>query len=90
MVIKDGKYIVLKGSRISNDETPSFKNRKEFDEIKKRRVNAKFDSQGLLENDEIFTSPSSAAKFVSGASENGKITWKDDEDITLGTYLDKA
>lgn len=71
-------FVVLKGSHISpvNDENiPSA--------IKERRKNASVDAEGVLLKDELFSSPSYAAIFATGKSENGLIRWKTAEGKTL-------
>ncbi|MGI6578766.1 MAG: DUF4357 domain-containing protein [Saccharofermentanales bacterium] len=43
----------------------------------------KFDENGKLKADILFTSPSSAASFVGGSSLNGNTMWKDITGKTL-------
>lgn len=71
-------FVVLKGSRISpiDDNTIS-------SVIKKRRKEANIDKDGILQEDVLFSSPSSAAAFVFGKSANGLVYWKTDSGQTL-------
>ena len=71
-------FVVFKGSRIApvDDETISAR-------IKERRKNAKVDANHILLEDEPFTSPTYAAMFVIGKSENGLTRWKTADGKTL-------
>ena len=51
--------------------------------IKDRRRNAPIDDNGVLKEDMLFTSPSYAAMFVIGKSENGLTRWKTSDGKTL-------
>jgi hypothetical protein len=71
-------YIVLKGSVVNpkiNIETCS-------GIAVSARKNSKFDDNILLE-DVLFTSPSAAAGFITGASANGYVVWKTTDGKTL-------
>lgn len=71
-------FVVFQGSQISSvdDETvPAV--------IKERRSNAPIDEQGMLKEDMLFSSPSYAAMFVIGKSENGLTRWKTEDGRTL-------
>lgn len=76
--VKGEKYIVKKGSLIS----PKISNFK----VSKQVLNARKD-KNIVGNDNItlkdveFNSPSTAAQFVTGASINGKIAWKNEKKI---------
>ena len=64
-------FVVFKGSHISpvdDDTIPAV--------IKDRRKAVKVDENNILLEDELFTSPSYAAMFVIGKSENGLTRWK--------------
>jgi len=65
-------YIVLQGSVINsktNEKTCS-------GVAKKARVSAKVDENNVLLEDVLFSSPSAASMFVTGASSNGYTAWK--------------
>lgn len=71
-------FVVLHGSHISpvdDDTIPAV--------IKERRKKALIDEHGVLQEDMLFTSPSYAAMFVIGKSENGLTRWKTTDGITL-------
>lgn len=71
-------FVVMQGSHISpvDDGTISAV-------IRERRKSAKVDANGILQEDMLFTSPSSAAMFVIGKSENGLTRWKTKDGQTL-------
>lgn len=59
-------FVVLHGSHISKESDDTIS-----DVIKERRKQVKFDEQGILQEDVLFSSPSGAAMFVIGKSANG-------------------
>ena len=72
-------YIVLRGSVINsktNEKTCS-------GVAKKAREKAKVDENYTLLEDVLFSSPSAASMFVTGASSNGYTAWKTAEGRTL-------
>jgi hypothetical protein len=72
-------YIVLQGSVINsktNEKTCS-------GVAKKARVSAKVDENNVLLEDVLFSSPSAASMFVTGASSNGYTAWKTADGKTL-------
>ena len=83
----DGEQIiVLSGSRIN----PIVAFPQMSEEIKRMRN----DSTIVNEKNELivdvkFTSPSSAAQFVTGRSVNGYIAWRPDDKMSLKEYLKK-
>ncbi|MDE5620260.1 MAG: DUF4357 domain-containing protein [Ruminococcus sp.] len=62
--------VVMKGSHISPESANSIPNK-----IKETREKAKI-TDGILQEDMLFSSPSYAAMFVIGKSENGLKCWK--------------
>lgn len=73
-------FVVFKGSHISpvdDDTIPAV--------IKDRRKAVKVDENNILLEDELFTSPSYAAMFVIGKSENGLTRWKTEDGKSLKT-----
>ncbi len=70
-------FIVLKGSQISpvDDNTVP-------DTIKEQRCTSNI-IDGILQEDMLFSSPSGAAMFVVGKSDNGLTRWKDENGRTL-------
>ncbi len=71
-------FVVLKGSHISplDDNTISAV-------LKEKRRKASLDEYWVLQEDMLFSSPSSAAEFVIGKSANGLTSWKNGDGITL-------
>ena len=47
------------------------------------RKSAVINSDGILQVDQIFNTPSTAAEFVTGKSQNGRVCWKDAAGKTL-------
>ncbi len=64
-------FVVLAGSHIAKEESESIPQ-----SIRDRRKAAPIDQDGILLEDMLFSSPSYAAKFVIGKSENGLTRWK--------------
>lgn len=77
-------FVVLTGSIVSpeNDNTI-------LPGVKEKRKNAKVDEQHILQEDVLFSSPSSAAMFVIGKSANGWTSWKTRDGRTLHDLEDK-
>lgn len=71
-------FVVLKGSRIETIDSDSIP-----PGIKERRQKAKIDTNGILQEDILFRSPSYAAAFVIGGHVNGLLEWKTQEGISL-------
>lgn len=71
-------FVVYAGSHIvavDDDTIP--------DTIKERRAKTAVDKEGKLTEELLFTSPSYAAMFVTGKSENGLTRWRDKDGRTL-------
>lgn len=77
---KDGSFTVLAGSEIDLDRAV-IKNRGAI-ELRGRLFAGASGKQSLAE-DTSFSSPSAAAVFVLGGSQNGWIEWTDDQGVTL-------
>lgn len=71
-------FVVLKGSHVEMISSNSL-----LLSIKKKRQVALIDGDGILQEDVLFTSPSSAAAFVIGGSVNGLTAWKTIEGETI-------
>lgn len=75
-------FVVLKGSKIApssgTDDTISSGNRKKREECKI--------IDNILQEDVLFSSPSSAAEFVTGKSCNGWVSWKTKDGKTLHDF----
>ena len=83
----DGEQIiVLSGSKIN----PIVAFPRMSEEIKLMREDRKIvNEQNELLVDVKFSSPSSAAQFVTGRSVNGYIAWRPDDKMSLKEYLKK-
>lgn len=76
---------VLKGGKINPNFASHIKGGRA---VKIYRDNPEYvDSNGNILKDCEFTSPSTAAQFVTGRSANGYKTWKVEKKINLGQYL---
>lgn len=71
-------FVVLKGSHIEIIDSQSIPVG-----VREARKKAKIDSQGILQEDVLFGSPSYAAAFVIGGHANGLTEWKTAEGRTL-------
>ena len=71
-------FVVLKGSHIETMDSDSIP-----PGIKERRKKAAIDKNGILQENELFKSPSYAAAFVIGGHTNGLTDWKTAEGRTL-------
>ena len=69
------QFVVLAGSRMSPDVTESFKKRGEYKHRQKLELTALI-KDGVVQDDIFFTSMSTAASVLAGASLNGRTAWK--------------
>lgn len=85
--LETGEFVVLKGSVLSETvvSTGSFRGTRAI--LKAREGYVKDNT--LLE-DKTFSSSSTAANFVRGASSNGLICWKDESGKTLKAILNEG
>ena len=80
----DGKFVVLKNSRISDETMPSLR-----DSILKLRNNLIDDGtiqNWILSKDVVFNSSSNASSFVLGRPSSGFKDWKDQNGKSFGDY----
>jgi hypothetical protein len=78
----DGGFIVLKGSKISNEIRSEVKEVKtKITKLRENNIN-KINNSVLTENI-LFNSPSAASVFVSGSQNNGLTSWKNSDGKTL-------
>ena len=61
---------------------------KECNERFYRRDNPDYVKNGVVINDCVFKSPSTAAQFITGGSRNGFDTWKVEKGYSLGQFLE--
>lgn len=71
-------FVILKGSLIETIDSESIP-----PGIKERRLKAKIDKHGILQENVLVNSPSYAAAFVIGGHANGLIEWKTEDGISL-------
>lgn len=86
--IYDGNTVtVLPGGTISKDFAEHIQGGKK---ARSFRDNPEYvDKNRRIIKECIFTSPSTAAQFVTGRSTNGYVAWKVDDKESLGKYLKK-
>jgi hypothetical protein len=75
---------VLKGSRVSSQvhHTEKFRGAKTIEVLREKHV-----INGVVKEDVIFKSASTAANFVTGSSTNGLTSWKTEEGKRLGDII---
>lgn len=81
-------FVVLKGSLLNVEVTPSFSLKKQREKVLESCVLKSKDAYELCE-DYVFTSPSSASDVCNGFSSNGFEDWKLEDGTTLKSYLDQ-
>lgn len=81
-------FVVLKGSLLNVEVTPSFALEKLREKVLESCVLKDKDAYELSE-DYVFTSPSSASGVCNGFSSNGFEDWKLEDGTTLKSYLDQ-
>lgn len=81
-------FTVLKGSKIVSSSSPSFKWNNKREKMLSEYTHS---SKGKLElsSDTTFNSPSTAADFCIGSSNNGWLVWKDKDGNTLDSVYRK-
>lgn len=87
-IYNNGLVIVLKGSRINMLSNNGLK--PDSEAAHKRSNPAIVSSKGVMLEDAIFQSLSTAACFVTGRSANGMITWKTEDGKYVRYTLKKA
>lgn len=89
----EGEFVVLKGSRGSLNEAPSFGEKSQTfrnQVISSGRANQIDDRHFQLTEDIAFTSPSAAAVFLFGTSRNGRTDWiLEETGQTYGDWKDQ-
>lgn len=81
-------FTVLKGSIIAKSSVPSFTwKEKRENHLKDYTIN--YGDKLELEADKTFSSPSTAADFCIGSSNNGWLVWKDKDGQTLDAVYRK-
>lgn len=84
-IFEDGALTVTKGGKINLDFASHIRG---GTNAKKYRENKEYvDSDGSILKDCQFSSPSTAAQFVTGRSTNGYEAWRVNGNVHLGDYL---
>ena len=83
MDVDEGNFIIRKGQRASLIEGSGL-----HDGIREMRL-ANLDENGIVMDDVVFTTPSRAGCFITGASCNGWITWKTKDGDPIDIYRSK-
>ncbi|UKK51820.1 GIY-YIG nuclease family protein [Prevotella sp. E13-17] len=81
-------FTVLKGSIIAKSSVPSLTWKEKREKLLKEYTVSNGDKL-KLESDKTFSSPSTAADFCIGSSNNGWLVWKDKDDQTLDAVYRK-
>ena len=81
-------FTVLKGSIVAKSSIPSFTWKEKREKLLSEYTSANGDKL-LLESDKTFSSPSTAADFCIGSSNNGWLVWKDKDGQTLDSMYRK-
>ena len=84
--VDTNELTVLKGSQVSGKEShsKSFRGAKSLEEMREKYV-----KNGIVAENGKFTSPSTAANFITGCSTNGMLAWRDENNTDLKTILFK-
>lgn len=82
-------FTILRGSVIVGSSVPSFTWKEKRDKLIKEYTSARTGAL-VMESDKTFSSPSTAADFCIGSSNNGWLVWKDKDGNTLELGLQKA
>jgi len=85
--LNNGKFRVLKNSKIRKHETPSFNAKNIKEEFLKYAKYSEEEFYYILEEDYDFNTISGASSVVSGASSNGNIDWQPEEQSTIKNYI---
>lgn len=88
-IYSDDGFTVLKGSILSGSCVSSFRWSEKRDRILLEYARKTSDEKFELISDKLFSSPSTAADFCMGSSNNGWIVWKNKEGKTLDAVVRK-
>lgn len=81
-------FTVLKGSVLAKDTVPSFVWKEKREKLIKDFTSTEYNNI-ILNTDQTFSSPSTAADFCTGRGMNGWLAWKDKEGQTLNEVYRK-
>lgn len=74
-------FVVLEGSQVEMINSPAIPT--SLKELRKELIKANVIKGGILQEKQLFSSPSYAAAFVLGMNTNGRMDWKDKDGKTL-------
>lgn len=74
-------FVVLKGSQVEMIDSPTLP--ASLQELRQRLIESGVIRDGVLQEAQLFSSPSYAAAFLLGMPTNGRIDWKDKDGRTL-------
>ena len=74
-------FVVLEGSQVEMIDSPAIPT--SLKELRKELIKANVIKDGILQEKQLFSSPSYAAAFVLGMNTNGRMDWKDKDGKTL-------
>lgn len=74
-------FVVLEGSQVEMIDSPAIPTSPK--ELRKELIKANVIKGGILQEKQLFSSPSYAAAFVLGMNTNGRMDWKDKDGKTL-------
>lgn len=74
-------FVVLEGSQVEMIDSPAIPT--SLKELRKELIKANVIKGGILQEKQLFSSPSYAAAFVLGMNTNGRMDWKDKDGKTL-------
>ena len=82
--VTEKRFVVLKGSRVSDtiSASPTFRGKKNIEKLRDDNV-----KNCIVQNDIEFRSSSTAANFITGGSNNGLRAWKDETGKKLKEIL---
>ncbi len=81
-------FTVLKGSILANNSVPSFGWKEKREKLIKEYATFE-NGNWIMNSDKTFSSPSTAADFCIGSSNNGWLVWKDMDNNTLDSVYRK-
>lgn len=81
---EDGRIIVHVGSQLNYPKTTAFKTNEIAYSARNDATKVK---DGIVIEECVFDSPSTAAQFITGGSRNGYDTWKIRKGYSLGAFL---
>lgn len=88
-IYSDDGFTVLKGSILAGSTVPSFSWPEKRGKLILEYAHTLSDGRSELLADKTFSSPSTAADFCIGSSNNGWIVWKDEKGNTLDVVIRK-